>query len=182
MKSTTPNPNRKRRLLIQGTIGVLLIAVFAGAGWYLTSPQFHNWARGKLVSHLEDMTGGRVEIGSFEWNLAKLEFDVHDVTIHGLEGPNEVPYAHADRLVIRAKILSFMQREIGLRWLQIERPIIHLIVYPDGHTNQPMPKMAGKKNGSPVQQLFELDIHHAEVNNGELMLNEQRMPLDFSAT
>ncbi len=165
----------------RAAIALFILAVFAGAAWYLTSPQFNRWARGRLVSQLEDITGGKVEIEGFRWNLSKLEFDLTNITIHGLEGPNEIPYAHADRLVLRVKILSFMQREIGLQRLQIERPVIHLIVYPDGHTNQPTPKAVSQNTGDPTQQLFALAINHAELNDGQLIFNEQSMPLDMSA-
>src|SRR6185369_10184753 len=112
---TEKTSNRKRRILIQGTIGVLVLGLFISAAIYLTSDSFRSWARARFVTQLEDATGGRVEIGDMKWNLSKLEFDLHDITIHGLEGAGEVPYAHADRLLIRVKILSFMHREIGLR-------------------------------------------------------------------
>jgi translocation and assembly module TamB len=177
----TPNSNRKRKVIRHAVIGLLTLALFVFGAWYLTSPQFHEFARKRLVRELEDVTGGRVEVGSLRWNLSKLEFDVSNVTIHGLEGPDEVPYAHADRLLIRAKILSVFGREIGLRSLQIERPVFHFIVYPDGHTNQPTPKVIAKHEGSPVQRIFELAINHAEVNDGQLILHDRKIPLDFAA-
>src|SRR5690349_710583 len=97
--------NRKRRMWIQGAIGVLVLALFISAAIYLTSDSFRSWARGRIVTQLEDATGGKVEIGDLKWNLSKLEFDLHNITIHGLEQAGEVPYAHADRLLIRVKIL-----------------------------------------------------------------------------
>jgi len=177
----TPKSNAKRKLIRQAVIGLTLLALFVGAGWYLTSPQFRELVRQRLVTQLEDITGGRVEIGSLQWSLSKLELDVHNITIHGLEGPDEIPYAHADRLLIRVKIFSMMEREIGLRWLQIERPVFHLIVYPDGHTNQPMPKVVVKHEGLPVLRVFELAINHAELNDGQLIVNHKTTPLDFAA-
>ena len=180
MNEETPKSNRRRRVIRQAVVGLSILALFVLAAWYLTSPQFHELARKRLVSNLEDITGGRVEIGSFQWNLSKLEFDVHNVTIHGLEGPDEIPYAHADRLLIRAKILSVFGREVGLRYLQVEKPVVHLIVYPDGHTNQPTPKVILKHEGTPVQRVFDLAINRAEVNEGTLLINDRKIPLDFS--
>ncbi|HVZ18698.1 MAG TPA: hypothetical protein VG897_16380, partial [Terriglobales bacterium] len=148
-------------------------------GWYLTSPHFHDWARRRLVSRLEAMTGGHVELGRFDWNLSKLEFDVHDLTIHGLEEPNEVPYAHADRVLIDARIVSLFRKEIALDRVEVEHPVFHLIVYPDGHTNQPRPK--AESTGSATQSLFDLAIGHAELRNGQLILNQTTVPVDVSA-
>lgn len=181
MSDEKPKSNVRRKVIRQAVIGLTVIALFVSTGWYLTSPQFRDFVRRRLVTQLEDITGGGVEIGSLQWNLSKLEFDVHDVTIHGLEGPGEIPYAHADRLLVRVKILSVMEREIGLRWLQIDRPVFHLIVYPDGHTNQPTPKAVVKQEGSPVQQVFALSINHAELNDGRLIVNDKTTPLEFAA-
>ncbi|HWR16517.1 MAG TPA: translocation/assembly module TamB domain-containing protein [Terriglobales bacterium] len=178
----TPKTNRRRRIVVQATIGLTLIVLVVLAGWYSNSSQFQQFVRGKLVSHLEDITGGRVEMQSFQWNLSKLEFDIRNVTIHGTEAAGEIPYAHADRLLIRAKILSFFSREIGLRELYIEHPVIHIIVYPDGRTNQPTPKAVQKSGKGAVQQIFELAINHAQVADGFLIVNERRMPLDFDAS
>jgi translocation and assembly module TamB len=175
-------PKTKTRLGVTwaAVIGLPVLALFVAALWYLASPQFREYARQRLVTQLEDITGGRVEIGSFEWKLSRLEFDVRNVTIHGLEGPNEIPYAHADRLLIRAKVLSLLEREIGLRLLQVERPVVHLIVYPDGHTNQPAPKVISRHEGASAQRVFELTVNHVEVIDGQFIVNEQRMPLYFA--
>jgi translocation and assembly module TamB len=173
------NPQRKRRTYRQAAIGLAILAVFVIAAWYFTSAGFHERMRLRLVSQLETITGGRVEIGRFDWNLSRLEFDVHDLTIHGLEAPDQVPYAHADRLLIHARIVSLFRREIALNGVQIEHPVMHLIVYPDGHTNQPRPKTSG--GVANAQDIFELAIKHTEINNGQLIFNEEVIPFALKA-
>lgn len=178
MKEEPSNPRRRRRVITGAVLGIALVAAFVFTAWYLTSAQFNDWTRRKLVSRLEQMTGGRVEIGSFQWNLSRLEFDVHDLTIHGLESPGQVPYFHADRLVIDARVVSLWRREIELNRVAVDRPIVHLIVYPDGHTNQPRPKAEAH---SPAQTIFDLAIQHAELKNGELLFNDTVLPFDLNA-
>lgn len=179
MSGETSNTNSKHNILwLTVALAVVLLVVFAG--WYFNSSHFRDWVRARLISQLEDATGGRVEMGSFRWNLSRLEFDVRNITIHGLEEPGEVPYASAKRLLVRAKILSVLGQEIGLRLVQVDGPVIHIIVYPDGHTNQPVPKVVATRRKSSVQRIFELAIDHAEVNDGQFILNEQKLPLDFS--
>jgi len=121
-------PRWKRRVIALIAAGVTLLALAVFAGWYLRSPQFHEWARQKLVSRLEQVTGGRVEIANFQWSLSQLQFDIHDLTIHGLEGPDQIPYLHADRLLIRARIVSLWRRQIALNSVEVDRPVVHLIV------------------------------------------------------
>ena len=168
-----------RRLLWPAMVGIAILAMVAGAAWYLTSAQFNDYVRGRLVARLESVTGGRVELGKIEWKVGKLSLVADDLTIHCLEGPNEAPYAHVDRVALQLKILSVAGRKIGLRYLELDRPAIHLIVHPDGSTNQPTPK--AERSGSPLQPLFALQADRVEVRDGVLLINDKRVPLDLSA-
>jgi len=178
---TKPNkPVRKSRALRRAIVGFTLLGIVIAAGLYLTSSGFQDRVRSKLIVELERVTGARVEMKHFRWNLSRLEVEATDVTLHGLEGPSEVPYAHVDRLYARAKILSFFGREIGLRAVTFAKPVIHIIVFPDGSTNQPVPKVKSENNKSAVDRLFELAIDHAEITEGVLLFNDHRLPFEFS--
>jgi translocation and assembly module TamB len=174
---TQARPKRRRRIFI----GIALLLIIVGAAAYLTSDSFQNRVRLKVISELERVTGGRVDLPSFTWNLSKLEFIAQDLTIHGLEPPSETPYAHVDSLKVRLKILSVFGREIGLRAVDAQHPVIHIIVNPDGSTNQPRPKLQPGNEGSRADVLFNLAIDRTEVSNGLLIWNEKRLPLDFTA-
>src|ERR1039457_6358239 len=94
------------RLWIEAAIGVGLLAAAIILVWYVRSPRCADLVRRKTIVTLEDATGGRVELHVFRWNLSKLEFEADDLTIHGLEGPDQRPYAHADRIHVRLHIIS----------------------------------------------------------------------------
>ncbi|HEX7961178.1 MAG TPA: translocation/assembly module TamB domain-containing protein [Terriglobales bacterium] len=176
--TTTQAPRRKRRLRL--SIGLALFALFLGTGLYLTSDSFRERIRVKVVRELEAITGGRVELGSLGWNLSRLQIDIRNLTIHGLEAPNEIPYFHADHLLVRAKILSLMQKEIGLRYVRVERPVVHIIGYPDGGTNQPRPRMETGASNSPESELFDLRLNRLEIANGLLIWNNREMPMNLA--
>lgn len=178
---TAPSPPRKTRILAQAITGAVILALFIVLAWYITSPQFVDWVRGRVVSRLEDMTGGRIELGQLRWSASRLQVVAENLTIHGLEGPGDVPYAHADRIVIDATVLSVFQRKIGLRYLELDRPIVHIIVYPDGRTNQPTPRGARKISRATVDTLFDLQVERAEIRNGVLLLNDRPIPLELAA-
>jgi translocation and assembly module TamB len=172
-----------RRGTVLVIAGIVVVAIVIGTAWYLTSPQFHDYVRARLVERLESMTGGRVEMGQVDWHLGELSVVAHNVTIRGLEGPNEAPYMHADRVAIRLKILSLAGRKIGLRNFEVDRPVIHLIVGADGSTNQPRPKFGkgGQMWGAGVQPIFDLQVDQVVVRDGVLMVNDRRLPLDLEA-
>ena len=76
--------------------------------------------------------------------LTDLEAEAGGIVIHGLEDPGEAPYAQVESLRVRISILGFFSPRILLRELEVLKPQIHLIVYPDGSTNQPHPKSPKK--------------------------------------
>lgn len=156
---------------------LILAVCTAGIVWYASTAQFQNKVRRYVIAALEQSTGGRVELKEFHWRVFQLEVDARDLTIHGLESAQEVPYAHIDRLLVRAKILSFFSPKIGLNLLEAQNPVFHLIVYPDGSTNQPTPKQ--ERNGRPLKDsLFDLAVDRADISNGTVLLNDRAIPFD----
>ncbi len=169
----------RRRIIISLLVGVFLLACAIGLAWYLRSPQFANLVREKVIASIEDATGGRVELGSFRWNLSRLEFEADNLTIHGLEPAADMPLAHVAKLRVRAHIISLLGRRVDLTYLGIDSPRIHLIVDKDGKSNLPEPKQ--KSTSDPVQQLFDLAISRTEIRDGLLQINERQVPFDFLA-
>jgi translocation and assembly module TamB len=159
-------------------LAILLLIVLGGLGWYATTDSFQTLVRSRLVSELERITGGRVDVGSVHAVPFRFQVEVRDLTIHGRESSADLPYIHVDRLLVRLKITSVLTPRLLFQSVVFERPIIHIAVYPDGTTNQPLPKFAdGQK--TPVQSLFALSINQLEVRHGELLFNDQKIPLDF---
>ena len=169
-----------RVVLIAALCALGAIAVLAGGlAWYATTPAFENRVRHAVIAELEKSTGGRVELGHFGWQLTHLEFVADNLTIHGLEAPGQAPYVHIDRLFVRLQILSFFRPKIALNYLEADHPVVHLIVYPDGSTNQPQPKHPSKK--STKDEIFNLQIGRTVLSNGYAILNEKQIPFDLTA-
>ena len=189
-KTPLPKKPRSRKLRwILLSLLVLLILLVSGAAWYTSSDGFQRRVGSLIASELEDATGGRVELGHVSFSLWHLAIEVDNLVIHGTEGPAEMPYLSAAKILVRVKINTFLshtvgkgaQSHIGLDYLRVEQPRVHLIVYPDGHTNQPTPK---HKNTSttPVQDtLLDLQANDVELANGLAVLNDRVIPFDLAA-
>jgi translocation and assembly module TamB len=189
--STTPQPTppperpqrsgwrRFGRIVLYGVLGLV---VLLGIGfWYVNTESFADHVRAKLIDVLTTATGGRVELARFSWHPLRLEAEVDGLTIHGLEAPGEVPYAHVDTLRVQAKIIDAFKAQIGLRSLDVEHPVFHLIVYPDGSTNQPVPKKKTQSNQPVTDVIFDLQANRTQVNNGVLLLNQRSLPFNLAA-
>lgn len=174
-----PTKKRKlRRLLI--IAGVALVVVLVGLVFYLNSSSFRETVRQRVIAELRQMTGGKVEVESFDWKLSTLHFEARNVTIHGREAVGEVPYAHAGRIAVDVKIVSFFSRKISLENVTIDGLVVHLMVYPDGSTNQPSLQWAKGPGEASGRDLFDLAVKQIAVRQGTLMLNQERIPFDLA--
>lgn len=165
-------------LLLSGLVGLLLLGALS---WYATTDAFQAFVRRRVVAELERVTGGRVELGAIHTIPFRFRIDIRGLTIHGRESASEVPYAHVDRLVARVKVISILGTEFGFSSLVLDRPIVHIVVYSDGTTNQPAPKLRQAPTRTSIQQLFSLSIGQLEVRRGELLWNDQKTSFDFTA-
>ena len=187
----TPEPRRPRhtsrlrRFFLRHlplSVAALALAVVAMAiGLYLwaSSPGFEGMMRQRMIAQIQQSVGGRVEIARFHWDLLNLEADADGVVIHGLEAPGEEPYAQVAHLHVGLSVLGVFSPRVLLRDLDITQPAFHLILYPDGTTNQPHPRKAGKPQDLSVDTLFNLQAGHVAVRQGALDIENRATSFDF---
>jgi translocation and assembly module TamB len=177
--ATVEMPKPKRRW-VRFALALALILFVGLLLAYLQSDGFRERVRSELIAEMEGVTGGKVELKSLSWNLARLQFDVNGLTIHGLENSSEPPYAYIDHAHVAVKITSLLGRRVELSEFDVQHPVIHIIVYPDGSTNQPSPKIAQSAGGGAAR-ILELHLDRLRVSQGMLLLNEKQVPLDIEA-
>ncbi len=167
----------------------LFIVLFLGTWYYTTTADFQHRVGKEVVSVLEDSTGGKVELGHISFSLLHLAIEADNLVIHGTEGPGEAPYLSAARIFVRVKINTFIshtvgtgaQSHIGLSYLRVEQPHVHLIVTADGKTNQPVPKKPSTST-TPVQNtLLDLQAGKVELADGLVVVNDRAIPFDLAA-
>src|SRR6266567_1927750 len=156
---------------------LLFLLLLSGALWYVTTDSFQQMVRRRLTAEIERVTGGRVELGSFHAIPLRFEVEVRDLTIHGREAAGEVPFVHVDRMSAIINISSALGAKIGFHSLTLDHPVVHVIFYPDGSTNQPGPEKTGSAD---FEQLFAFSIDRLNVRRGELLWQDKRLPLDFT--
>jgi translocation and assembly module TamB len=192
-----PRPSRLRRFFLRhlplsaaGAV-ILLAVTLVGLYFAASSATFENFVRRRMVHKLETATGGRVEIASFHWRLLSLEAEAGGLVIHGLEAPGEAPYAQVERLRARFSVLGFLSPRIQLRDLDIVKPQLHLIVYPNGSTNQPHPRKPRPPGEPALDRFFDLKADHVTCEQGvldydnraaEFDFQDRHIPLDFAAS
>ncbi len=180
-----PRPSRLRRFLLRHVpltlAGLMVVVGFTTVGLYIwmSSAQFEDIARRRLIADLEKATGGRVEVASFHWHILALEAEASGLVIHGTEAANEVPYARVDHLRASISLLGIWSPTINLRELEINHPAVHLIVYPDGSTNQPHPSKPQATGTQNLNTFFDLQAGHIGVEQGVIDYDNRASAFDF---
>ena len=177
-------PSRVRRrtwLKLLLAFCAFTIIVLVGLGWYATTDSFQQTIRRRVITALEETTGGRTEVGEFHTIPFRLRVDVRDLAIHGREGKGEAPFFRVDRLQAELKVVSLLARTVRLHSLILDHPQTHIIVYPDGSTNAPAPQVTLTSGKGPLEDLVSLSVSSIEVQHGEVQWEQERIPLDLAA-
>src|SRR5713101_7647883 len=100
--------SRRTRIVSFGLLGIAGLAViaFVAAILVVRTDWFRNKVRAKIASVAETASGGRAEIGNFDYNWHTLTAEVAPFILHGKESPSSPPFFRADRIRIGLKIVS----------------------------------------------------------------------------
>ena len=153
----------------------LLIIAAVGGYLYLKTNSFQRFAINEIVDKANSATGGQIEIGGFDFNLGTLTAHLYNITVHGTESADQPPLLSADKLTVSLRIISALHRQVTLRELLIEHPVVHFQVTADGKNN--LPAAPPSQNSGNSTSVFDLGIEHAQVINGEVNYNDRKIPL-----
>ncbi len=160
--------------------GLLLVVVLAGIVIVQTK-WFSDTVRSKIVGAVETATGGTVEIGSFSFDWKHLRARIEDFTIRGLEPKDSAPLFHAAAIQADLKLLSPFHGFVDIAYLLLDQPQARVIVFPDGHTNIPAPKVPAKHSDKTgLETIVDLAIGHFDLRNGSFTFGNQQTALSAS--
>jgi uncharacterized protein involved in outer membrane biogenesis len=149
---------------------MLLLLAAIGGYVYLKSNSFQQFALHEIAQQADLATGGRSEIGGLDFNLSTLTAHLYNITLRGTEGRDQPPLLHADKLTVRLKIISALRRQVALRELLIEHPVVHMQISSDGKNNLPASPPSQSSSNTSV---FDLAVQHAQLTNGEVNYNDR---------
>ena len=161
-----------------GLVVALALVVGLAIAYVIASGLADRWARRTIVEQLEKTTGARVELGNFHfgWRFLSARFD--GLTLHGREPVGSPPLFHADMLQFDIHIDSFWGRKISLGNVEMSHFSAHVQVETDGSTNIPGPRIPVSTGTPKMQGLFELKIAQLRLEDGEILWNDKRIPLE----
>jgi translocation and assembly module TamB len=97
-------------LFISGAVLGLICILAVTAVFVLRSAWFREQVRERIVADAEKATGGRVEIGSFDFEWSTMTARVNGFVIHGTEPAGSPPLLRVRSITVVLKIVSMMKR------------------------------------------------------------------------
>jgi translocation and assembly module TamB len=171
---------RKIALIVAGSLAGLFAIVLIAGIVIAQTDWFRNMVRTRIVAAVETATGGKVDIGSFAFDWHRLRADVRDFVIHGLEPPESAPLLRAKLVEVDLKLLSPFKGFVDVSSLLIDTPQANIIVYPDGHTNIPAPKLQQSSNKTGLETIVDLAIGHFELRNASVTFGDRKSDVNVS--
>jgi translocation and assembly module TamB len=174
--------SRRSKIFRNIAVGVaaLMVVVVALVLTVIRTNWFQNYVREKIVSALEDGTGGVIDIGSFTFDIPQLHAHLANLVIHGSEPASAAPFVRVESIDLYARVFSG-GRIAGISALEIERPQVNILVSADGRTNLPTPKPSAPSKTSPLETVADLAVGHFELRDGMVSYNSRQQPLDIRA-
>ena len=168
--------SRRSRLAWTWVLSILGLTAFLVLGAILVarSGWFREQVRQRIVAEAERATGGRVEIGSFDFEWGTLTARVSGFVIHGTEPAGSPPLLRVRSITLVLRIISFLAHMVNVESVDVQQPQVYLIVRPDGTTNVPQPRTASKKPA--VQTILDVAIGRFSVENGSFEANSSKNP------
>ena len=170
---------KKIGLIAAGSLATLLLLAGAAAVLVLRSTWFHEKIRATVVETVETATGGRAEIGSFQFDWKEMRVELRQFALHGSEPSDKPPLLRAASVAVGLTIVSLLTRDVSVRYLDVRDPTVYLIIHPDGHTNIPEPRVKQHSEQTPFDTLVNLAIGRFSMQNGRFEVEGQtRTPFD----
>src|SRR6266852_5316449 len=174
MKRETRHPIWSRIIHTPWVLAVLaLIAIIVFFGSGAGNPVLSRL----IVSRLESMTGGKVELRAFSIRWLAMRITINGLVIHGREPAGTEPLFTAEEVQAGLRIDSFWGRRISLNELVVQQPHVHIRVEKNGATNVPTPPRPAFINKPLRDTLFELHIRRLVLANGWVLYNDDKTPI-----
>ena len=100
--------------IVAGSLAALVLMLALSAVLVLRSDWFREKIRQRIVAEVEKATGGRTEIGAFQFDWKQMRAEVDGFVLHGSEPPDAPPLFRADAIVFGIKVISVLKHSVDL--------------------------------------------------------------------
>jgi uncharacterized protein involved in outer membrane biogenesis len=169
---------RSRILLIAlGIAATLLVAASLGVAALLNLDRY----KPRVISYLQERTGQQIEIG-------RLNVTLFPVSIHidnfGVKNPPGFPPGYlvtVERIDVELDSTALRHRQMVIKSLVLDKPVLNLISDPDGGWNFENPQAKTSEQGFSLGAIGTVQIKQGELVASNLLPSDAPGPVVFEA-
>ena len=162
---------------VLGGILVLILLIVLGVIILLHSSKFHAYLLNTAKQKVSAALGSQVQVQDFalHWSGISPTLDLYGVAVQGAMSSPAPPLLQVNRILAQVRVTSILHRAWYIDDIEVDHPVVQLLVDKNGHYNIPSSQSSGTKSNTNV---FDLGIRHARLTNGEIYLNDRKASLD----
>ncbi len=168
---------RRTGLVVVGIAAILLLAFIFVVPALINVDRY----RPQVISYLQEKTGKQVEIG-------RLALTFFPLTIHidrlGVKNPPIFPSGyiiHVARIDAELSVGALLDRQILIKSLVLEDPVLNLTSDPDGPWNFENPQSKISANALPLRRISSVKVKRGLVIASNLLPSDKAGPIFFEA-
>jgi uncharacterized protein involved in outer membrane biogenesis len=137
--------------------------------------------RPNVISYLQEKLGKQVEIGRLSLTVFPVSIRIEDF---GVKNPAIFPGGYIvkiGRVDAELDLRALLHRQVIIRSLVLDNPVIHLTSDPDGPWNFENPQAKGSQRTFPLGVIYKVQIKHGDLIASNLLPSDAQGPIFFEA-
>ena len=168
---------RKTGLIVIAIAGMLLLALIFVAPTLINVDRY----RPELISYLQDRTGKQVEVGRLALTFFPLAMHIDHF---GVKNPSIFPPGYVvqvRRIDAELSVGALFHRQVVVKSLVLEEPILNMTSDPDGPWNFESPPSNTSDNTVPLGVISRMQIKRGQLIASNLLPSDAAGPIFFEA-
>jgi uncharacterized protein involved in outer membrane biogenesis len=170
-------PRRKTLLIAVGIGAAILLTLVFVVPALINVDRF----RPKVISYLQEKTGKQVEIGRLTLTLFPVSIQIDDF---GVRNPPIFPSGYivkVKRIDAALSLGALLHREVVIKSLKLEEPVLNLTSDPDGPWNFENPQAKISEKSFPLGVISSVEINQGQLVASNLLPSDAAGPIFFEA-
>jgi uncharacterized protein involved in outer membrane biogenesis len=168
---------RRTVLIVVGIAGILVLALIFAAPALIQVNRY----RPEVIAYLQEKTGKQVEIGQLKLTFSPLSIHIDDF---GVKNPPLFPPGYivkVTRIDAALSVGALLHRQVVIKSLVLEDPIMNLTSDPDGPWNFENPQAKFSVSTLPLGVISKVQIKNGQLIGSNLLPSDAPGPIFFQA-
>jgi uncharacterized protein involved in outer membrane biogenesis len=168
----------RKKLLLAIAIGATFLVAL---GFVLPALIRVDRYRPKVISYIQEKTGKQVEIGRLTLTLFPVSIHIDDF---GVKNPSLFPAGYVikvKRIDAALSVASLLHRQVVIKAVNLEEPVLNLTSDPDGPWNFENPQAKVSESAMPLGVISTVEIKRGQLIASNLLPSDAAGPIFFEA-